>query len=67
MADAIRTLTENPSERLAMGARGRERVKRDFTVGRLLADVVSLYRSIAEAPGGRVRTEAALRTDAAVK
>ena len=48
LADAVRAmLALGPSERRAMGERGRERMLRSFTADRMVDGLVSVYREIA--------------------
>lgn len=43
---AVRRLIENPAQRQQMGLRGREMVLSDFTIGRVVAETLRLYRSL---------------------
>lgn len=45
MADAIVTLLKQPDRRAAMGAAGRARVMRDFSVDKMVNDTVAVYQS----------------------
>ncbi len=47
LSDAISTLLKaGPAERMAMGARGRAHIGRNFTVERMCADTIRLYREL---------------------
>ncbi len=48
LADAIRTLLDDPALRLRMGARGREIVKQEFTVDHVVAATLGVYKSMLE-------------------
>src|SRR3712207_1809695 len=45
-ADALSHLIARPELREALGARGREFVARDYSVGRLVSDVLGLYEEL---------------------
>lgn len=47
LADALSTLVADPARRAAMGAQGRERFRTQFQVDRMIADVQTLYASLA--------------------
>lgn len=46
LADALRELLANPARARAMGARGRELAEREFSVERVVAQTLDLYRSL---------------------
>jgi glycosyltransferase involved in cell wall biosynthesis len=56
-ADALAHLAARPELREALGGRGREFVARDYSVGRLVADVLGLYEELA--PHARAEVTAA--------
>jgi glycosyltransferase involved in cell wall biosynthesis len=46
LADALELLIANPGERARMGARGRERVRNEFSAQRVIAETLRLYRDL---------------------
>ncbi len=45
LADALRTLIENPMLRQEMGKKGRELVLKEFTVGKVIDETLALYKA----------------------
>lgn len=53
LRDRLQLLLTNPAQRLRMGAAGRERYERRFSLDRLLAETAAVYETVlAEAQGG---------------
>jgi glycosyltransferase involved in cell wall biosynthesis len=51
LAAALRTLIADPARRAAMGRRGRERAAAEFSLARVIADTLAVYRAcLGEAP-----------------
>jgi glycosyltransferase involved in cell wall biosynthesis len=50
LADALEFLIANPDERARMGARGRERVRGEFSAQRVIAETLRLYRDLLGEP-----------------
>jgi glycosyltransferase involved in cell wall biosynthesis len=46
LADALRTLAEDPGRRLAMGRRGRERAVAEFSLDRVVAATLAVYQRL---------------------
>jgi glycosyltransferase involved in cell wall biosynthesis len=49
LADALAALVADPAAMTRMGAAGRERVHREFSVNRMVAETVALYEALAQA------------------
>ena len=50
LADALASLVADPVSAARMGARGKERVRREFPVSRMVAETVALYDALDGAP-----------------
>ncbi len=51
LAKAAVSLIENPSDAQTMGRRGQEKIRKDFTIGRMIDQYENLYLSLAESKG----------------
>lgn len=49
LADALKRLIDDPALRAKMGARGRARVEREFSVERIVGETLAIYRELLDA------------------
>ena len=54
LADALQKLIENPILRQQLGAKGRDRVLREFTVAKVIAETLDVYAELVSERPGRV-------------
>ncbi len=64
LAQAIRRLLQNPTEACAMGAAGRARAVKYFSVERMVAEVQKIYDELLNPPGGTGHSTAGGRLSA---